>query len=384
MSAIKPIFSDELKTALVYDRVNTPYGGAEQVLLSLKKLFPDAPLYTSVYQPQKAKWAQSFTVIPSFLSKIPFFKNSHRWLLPLMPLAFESLDLSEYQLIISVTSAEAKGVLTKPNQLHLCYLLTPPRYLYDFRDEYINSAPILKKPGINSAVKKIIKYLTWWDQAAIYRPDLIIPLSKLVKSRVKKIYKLETSNPIYPPSNVIASNTNEQRFKQLNLPKKYLLLVSRLVPYKRVDLAIKACLNLQRNLVIVGEGTEEKRLKKIAGNNQNITFLPSQPQSVVNSLMKHAQLFLAPGIDDFGLSPLHANQMGTPALINKRSGVAEVFDANIQGVVINELSVQVVEQGIGQALSAQYNSAKIKSCASQLTTNKFLTEFAQIIQNEIT
>ena len=384
MSAIKPIFSDELKTALVYDRVNTPYGGAEQVLLSLKKLFPDAPLYTSVYQPQKAKWAQSFAVIPSFLSKIPFFKNSHRWLLPLMPLAFESLDLSEYQLIISVTSAEAKGVLTKPNQLHLCYLLTPPRYLYDFRDEYINSAPILKKPGINSAVKKIIKYLTWWDQAAIYRPDLIIPLSKLVKSRVKKIYKLETSNPIYPPSNVIASNTNEQRFKQLNLPKKYLLLVSRLVPYKRVDLAIKACLNLQRNLVIVGEGTEEKRLKKIAGNNQNITFLPSQPQSVVNSLMKHAQLFLAPGIDDFGLSPLHANQMGTPALINKRSGVAEVFDANIQGVVINELSVQVVEQGIGQALSAQYNSAKIKSCASQLTTNKFLTEFAQIIQNEIT
>lgn len=384
MSSIKPILSNQLKTALVYDRVNTPYGGAEQVLLALKKLFPEAPLYTSIYHPQKAKWAKAFRVIPSFLNKIPIIKSSHRWLLPLMPIAFESLDLSKYQLIISVTSAEAKGVLTKPNQFHLCYLLTPPRYLYDFRDEYLSSAPILKTPGINCVVKKIIKYLTWWDQAAIYRPDLIIPISKLVKKRVEKIYNLEISNPIYPPCDVVSLTTNEQSFKQLNLPNKYLLLVSRLVPYKRVDLAIKACLNLQLKLVVVGEGTEEKKLKKIAKNNQNIIFLPSQPQSVVNSLMKHAQLFLAPGIDDFGLSPLHANRMGTPALINARSGVSEVFDPDVQGVVINKLSTQAIEQGIRHALSEQYNSAKIKTCTSKLTTNKFLSEINQSVHNKTT
>ena len=124
------------KVALVYDRVNTPFGGAENVLLALHQIYPEAPLYTSVYDPKTAPWAKVFSVRPSFLQKIPFAKRFHRLFAVLMPLAFESFDLVEFDIVISITSAEAKGVLTKPNQLHICYLLTPTRYLWSHAKEY--------------------------------------------------------------------------------------------------------------------------------------------------------------------------------------------------------------------------------------------------------
>ncbi|MEA2056669.1 MAG: hypothetical protein U9O78_03095, partial [Patescibacteria group bacterium] len=167
-----------IRTALVYDRVNTRYGGAEQILTAFFELFPQADLYTSVFDQEQAKWVKPHRVKPSFLQKLPLAKSRHRAFLPLMPFAFENLNLSDYDLVISVTSAEAKGVITKPEQLHLCYLLSPPRYLYSHRQRYLQSRLILKIPPFAFVAKKILDYLTWWDQVAIYRPDVVIPLSK--------------------------------------------------------------------------------------------------------------------------------------------------------------------------------------------------------------
>ena len=380
---------EKLKVALVYDRANTAYGGAEQVLLSLKSLFPQAVLLSSLYNPKKAGWARNFNEIrASFLNKIPFAKNHHQWFVFLMPLAFESLDLSEFDVIISVTSAEAKGVITQPHQLHLCYLLTPPRYLYQFQEEYLKTRPLLRLPLLKQISSLFLKYLGWWDQAAIHRPDVIIPLSQSVKERAKKSYGIETSEPIYPPIDAISLDTDDQALAKFNLPSNFNLVVSRLVFYKKVDLAIQACAATNQNLVIVGTGQQEKRLKEMAAQlsvntDSQIIFLGSQPQTVVNSLMKAAQLFLVFGVDDFGLSPLQANLFDTPAIINAHSGVAEVFNKYGLGSMISQANLAVLTQKIQQSSFDIKKSANIGHVKRDLGQEAFVSQIETQVKQHI-
>lgn len=380
---------EKLKVALVYDRANTTYGGAEQVLLSLKSLFPKAVLFSSLYNPKKAKWALSFAEVrSSFLNKIPFAKNHHQWFVLLMPLAFESLDLSEFDVIISVTSAEAKGVITLPHQLHLCYLLTPPRYLYQFQEEYLKTRPLLRLPLLRLLGALLLKYLKWWDQVAIHRPDVIIPLSQAVKERAKQSYVIETNEPIYPPIDAITLETNDQALAKFDLPSNFNLIVSRLVFYKKIDLAIQTCVATNQNLVIVGSGQQEKRLKKMAAQltlntNSQIIFLGSQPQPVVNSLMNAAQLFLAPGVDDFGLSPLQANLFETPAIINASSGVAEVFEKYGFGSMITQANLAELTQKIQQSSFDIKKSANIGHVKRELGQEAFISKLMSVIDKAI-
>jgi len=184
-----------MKVAIVYDRVNK-WGGAERVLLVLHKMFPDAPLYTSVYDEKSAPWAGVFPkIITSFLQYLPFAKNNHELLPFLMPLAFESFDFSGFDLVISVTSEAAKGIITKPETLHVCYCLTPTRYLWSHHDQYFKNTifKILSKP--------FIVYLKKWDKIAAQRPDRMIAISTEVKNRIKKYYQREVKI-VFPPVNV--------------------------------------------------------------------------------------------------------------------------------------------------------------------------------------
>lgn len=380
MTQIKPFTQSQIKTALVYDRVNTRYGGAEQVILALHQLFPDAPLYTSVYNPKQAMWAQDLTVKTSFLQKLPGAKQNHRVFVPLMPLAFEQLDLSDFELIISVTSAEAKGVITKPEQTHLCYLLSPPRYLYSHQREYLQSRPFLNWFGLNLLTKQLLNYLEWWDQAAIHRPDYIIPLSKVIQQRVKTYYDLETLDPIYPPIDV--PNTQQTAsLAKLKLPKNFNLVVSRLVPYKKIDLAIRACQNLQQPLVIVGAGPQLRRLTQLVYPHKSpVIFLGPQPQAVVNSLLAQAKLLLSPGQDDFGLIALQANLQGTPAVINAESGVAEILIEEVGGVKLHSLSVEAIERAIQRADHLDFKSDIMKQIAQKHSMREFLLNFKNVVQ----
>src|SRR5258706_16458730 len=186
----KPL--ESIKVALVYDRVNK-WGGAERILLALHKIFPNAPLYTSVYDKKRAPWAQVFRVKTSFLQEIPFIKSHHELFPFLMPIAFESFSFDEYDFVISITSESAKGIITRPSTVHLCICLTPTRYLWSGYEEYF------KNFFLRFLTKPIVIYLRHWDKTASGRVDEFVAISKEVKKRIKKYYK-KKAKLLYPPA----------------------------------------------------------------------------------------------------------------------------------------------------------------------------------------
>src|SRR3989344_5441635 len=322
-----------MKVALVYDRVNK-WGGAERVLLALHEMFPDAPLYTSVYDEKRAPWAKVFPrVIPSFLQKIPGANSRHEWLAAMMPIAFETLDFTGYDLVISVTSEAAKGVITRPPAKHVCYCLTPTRYLWSHRDEYF------KGTTLKTISKPVVSYLRYWDRIAAQRPDIIISISTAVKDRVRKYYERE-SEVIFPPVEIekfqIPNSPPSPRLRRASKfqieDKDYFLIVSRLVPYKRVDLAVEVFNELALPLVVVGTGSEEKRLKSkykqsLASDTgkfkKNIVFKGFVSDEELISLYRGAKAFIMPQEEDFGIAGVEAQAAGVPVIAYKKGGALD-------------------------------------------------------------
>ena len=293
-----------MKVALVYDGVNK-WGGAERILLALHEMFPEAPLYTSVYNKEKAPWASVFKIKTSFLQKIPYISSSHDLLAVLMPLAFESFDFNGFDLVISLTSEAAKGIITKPSTKHICIMLTPTRYLWSGYNDYF------KNRVLRFISKSAVKYLKYWDVIASKRPDKILAISSEVKQRIKKYYDLD-SDIIYLPVSSL-QNTKE------HIDEEYYLIVSRLVYYKRIDIAIKAFNALGLRLKIIGVGSEEKNLKKIAG--RNIEFLGMVSDEKLSLYYQNCIGLIFPGLEDFGLTMVEAQSFGKPVL---HSGAGEL------------------------------------------------------------
>ncbi|MDO8487931.1 MAG: glycosyltransferase family 4 protein, partial [bacterium] len=242
------------RIALVYDRVNK-WGGAERVLLALHELFPQAPLYTAVYNPQSAGWARVFpAVIPSWLQHAPGASTRHELYPWLTPLAFESFDFKEYDAVISISSADAKGILTQPGTFHLCYCLTPTRYLWSHAHLYQSQVSDLASP--------IFSYLKQWDKIASHRPDAYVAISKTVQERITNYYGLP-STVVYPPVDVQALAKTYDPPVQ----RDYFLWVGRLVAYKRAQLIVETFNDLQLPLVIIGLGDLADKLKQMARAN---------------------------------------------------------------------------------------------------------------------
>src|SRR3989338_8380352 len=304
-----------MKVALVYDRVNK-WGGAERVLLVLHELFPNAPLYTSVYNSKKTKWAEVFNVKTSFLQRFPNATDKHEFYAPFMPHAFESFSFDGYDLVISVTSEAAKGIMTKPKTKHICYCLTPTRYLWSGYDEYFSNR-ILR-----SLSKPVVSYLRRWDKIASKRPDKYIAISKEVQKRIKKYYGKE-SEVIYPPVTLADAGDSHLQHVAKGSHNKYFLIVSRMVPYKRVDIAIKAFNKLKLPLKIVGTGVEEKRLKKIAMS--NIEFLGNLTDMELLRYYKGSSALVFPTNEDFGLAILEAKMFGKPVIAFRKGGALETI-----------------------------------------------------------
>lgn len=307
-----------MKVALVYDRINK-WGGAERVLLAIHEIFPDAPLYTSVYNPELAPWADVFTVKTSFLQNFPYASSHHEMLATLMPVAFESLSFTDYDLVISVTSEAAKGIVTQPNTKHICICLTPTRYLWSGYDTYFsnNLFKFLTKP--------IVSYLRKWDKTVAQRPDAYLAISKEVQKRIKKYYNRDSS-VLYPPitlSNHAPFRKKKKVLKNNHKSKEYLLVVSRLVPYKRIDIAVKACSALQIPLKVVGSGSEERYLRTIAG--PTIEFYNNLTDEELTTYYKECSALLFPGIEDFGLTIIEAQQFGKPVIAFKGGGALETI-----------------------------------------------------------
>lgn len=323
-----------MKVALVYDRVNK-FGGAERVLLTLHQIFPNAPLFTLVYNPKSTPWASVFKVITTFFNKICFLRHKHEWLAPVAAFGFESLDLRGFDLVISITSSDAKAVITKPEQLHICYCLTPTRYFWSGENQYVLDKKFKLIP------KWLYQYFRTVDLLISKRPDRYIAISNEVKDRIKKYYHRE-STVIYPS---IDDKFYSNEFTPSN-KREYYLIVSRLVPYKKVDLAIQVFNILKKPLVIVGVGSELTNLKRIA--NSTIKFVGEVDDTRLIDLYKSAKAVIFPQEEDFGLVPIEAQACGTPVIAYGKGGALETINNDKTGVFFDEQSIESLTRAVAK------------------------------------
>ncbi len=355
-----------MKVALVYDRVNK-WGGAERVLLALSELFPDAPLYTSVYYPKKAQWAKKFSVRTSFLQQLPYASRSHEFYALLMPLAFESFSFDMYDLVISVSSEAAKGIITKPKTKHICYCLTPTRYLWSGYDEYFSS------DFLRFSSQPAISYLRTWDMIASKRPDVIVAISKEVQGRIKKYYN-RASEVIYPPVELVG--TKVQRYK--GTKESYFLVVSRLVQYKRIDIAIQACNRLKLPLKIVGTGAEEGRLKSMAGS--TVEFVGSLTDRELVGYYKQCKAVIFPGREDFGITAVEAQLFGKPVIAFGGGGVTETVIEGKTGTFFYPQTTEALLKKIRDFDRLRLNSHVLRAEARKFSKDVFKAHFLSVIK----
>lgn len=358
------------RVALVYDRVNK-FGGAERVLLALHEIWPDAPLYTAVYNKTKATWSSAFAVHPSFLQRFPFAKNHHELYPWLTPMAFESFNFDSYDVVISVTSAEAKNIITKPRTMHICYCLTPTRYLWSGEDDYLAN-PNIGLPNIltSSGLRCFKPVLKRWDIMASARPDFYIAISKIVASRIETYYRRHVDQVIYPP--VDTTKFSEMNQKYIRNKNDYFLVVSRLVPYKRIDLIIDAFNFLGWPLVVVGEGFEKKNLMKRAGN--NIRFTGWLTDKDLASYYQGCRAFIIAAQEDFGISAVEAQAMGKPVISYRNSGVSEIIIEGKTGRLFDSQTAQSLIESLKLFTDEWYDSALCKTNAQRFSTGRFIKE----------
>lgn len=352
-----------MKVALVYDRVNK-WGGAERVLISLRKIFPNAHLFTSVYNPKKAKWAKGFKVKTSFLQDIPYASNFHELLAPLMPVAFYFLDFSKYDLVISVTSEYAKVIRVEKPAKHISYILTPTRYLWSGYKIYFknNLLRVISLP--------IVWYLRIIDKYWAKKPDKLIGISTEVNRRIKKYYKKD-AKLIFPPLDI--SKVKIQKPKD----KDYFLVVSRLVYYKRVDLAVRACTSLNLPLVVVGTGGQEKSLKKIAG--PSVKFVKNISDGELYGYYKNSKALIFPGLEDFGIVMTEAQYFGKPVIAFKGGGALDIIIPGKTGEFFTKQKVKALKTVLEKFNARRYN---YKSCRQNALRFSF-TNFKKLFLREI-
>lgn len=361
-----------MKTALVYDRVNK-WGGAERVLLALHELFPDAPLYTSVYDEKKAKWAKVFKIKTSFLQNFHHITSNHELYPFLMPLAFEQFNFDDYDLVISVTSEAAKGIITKPGTKHICYCLTPTRYLWSGYNDYF------KNQVFKFFSYPLVSYLRSWDRIASNNPDFYIAASFEVKKRIKKYYNKE-SKVIYPPLSLLPVFPPDKRESKRGL-SNYFLVVSRLVAYKRIDLAIEACNKLKLPLKIIGTGKEERRLKKLAGS--TIEFLGNISDKELIKYYIHAKALIHPGIEDFGLTIIEAQKFNKPVIAFGAGGALETINEGKTGLFFKSQKKESLIQKMLELDNYNFRDKEFIRQVDKFSYKNFKEKFLSLVENAI-
>lgn len=353
-----------MRVALVYDRVNK-WGGAERVLLALHKIFPNAPLFTAVYHKKRAVWAKVFRVKTSFLQNFPFATHFHELYAPLMPFAFQSFSFKGYDLVISVTSEAAKGIRVPKKTMHICYCLTPTRYLWSGYNEYFKNSffRIISWP--------LIIFLRYIDKKASRRLNIFVAISSEVKNRIRKYYDRDAT-VIYPPVSLAEIKTNSVHLKG------YFLVVSRLVPYKRIDIAIKACNKLSYPLVIIGSGIEEKRLKALAS--RTIFFRSNLTDHELVGYYKNCRALIFPGIEDFGLSIVEAQIFGKPVIAYKGGGALETVVEGKTGLFFAKQTPKSLISVLKRFDEKKFRPLDCIRWAARFSENEFREKFLSAIK----
>lgn len=356
-----------MRVALVHDWLNQ-MGGAERMLLAMTRMFPDAPIYTSFYAPSNVDLAfRTRDIRTSFMQNLPGIKRRHQPFLPLYPLAFEGFDLSEYDLVISDSSAFAKGVITRPDALHICYCHTPMRYAWTF-DNYVARE---KVGGLSRiALAPVMNWLRMWDVTTAARVDYFIANSPVVAARIAKYYRREA---VYIPPPVDTS-----RFAISRQRGDYFLIISRLIPYKRIDLAVQAFNLVGAPLRIVGAGRDEKALRAMAG--RNITFLGRLSDAEAREQLAGCRAFIFPGEEDFGIAPVEAQAMGKPVIAYGAGGALATVAPGKTGVFFHEQTPEALASAVKNFRDDWFDPNVIRAHAEEFDTSRFAARLMTFIR----
>lgn len=366
---------DNLRIALVHDFMVAP-GGAEKVLKVLSEMYPDAPIYTLLYDEEKmGDKFKGKDIRTSYLQKFPkFLKRNYRWLIPFFPVMVETFDLREFDLVISSSGAWSKGIVTKLSTTHVAYLHSPMRFAWDYSDQYIKE---IKQHKMSLILRFLLSYLRVWDRLAAERPDYLIANSSYTKKRIEKYYRRE-SNVIYPPVECTPNEAKEAN--AANEAKDYFLVVSRLSPYKKVDLVVEAFNKLGLPLIVIGQGEQEEYLKKIA--KENVKILGWKDNKTVRQYYKNASAFIFPCIDDFGIAPLDAMNAGVPVIAFRNGGALETVQEGITGEFFDAQTMEVLADGVRRFLKNKdkYDKQIIMKRAQEFSRERFEKEFREYVE----
>ncbi len=366
-----------MKIAVVHDWLTT-YAGAERVLEQILLLYPEADLYSLInFLPEDKKgFILNKRVRTSFMQKLPFVKKKYRSYLPLMPFAIEQFDLSEYNVIISSSHAVAKGVLTNSNQLHICYCHTPIRYAWDLYYQYLRESGLEK--GLKGKIAKLtLHYIRVWDSTTANRVDYFIANSKYIAKRIKKIYGKD-STVIYPPVDV-------DRFERCSIKKDIYLTASRMVPYKKMDLIVKAFSEMpDKKLIVIGDGPDFDKVKSKA--TRNIEILGYQSFKVLKDYMQRAKAFIFAAEEDFGITPVEAQACGTPVIAYGKGGVLETVIEDKTGIFFKEQTRESLAEAVErfERIQSKFDCNEIRKNAERFSKDRFKREFKGFVEKRLT
>jgi len=359
-----------MKVALVHDLL-VKLGGGESTLRVLADIFPDAPIHTLVYDEEKVgKIFPKSRVKTSVLHKYPdIIRSKYQLLLTKMPKAIERFDFTDYDVVISSSSAFAHGIITPVNTTHICYCHSPMRYVWDYKNEY------LKEQNLGSVshflASKVLKKIRLWDQVAADRPDIYIANSKHVQKRIKKYYKKD-SEVIYPP-------VETSRFKPKKKNDDYFLIVSTLSPYKKVDLAVQLFNKIGKPLKIIGEGSQKKFLQSLAAD--NIEILGYKSDKEVEKYIQNCKALIFPGEEDFGITPIEAMACGKPVLAYGKGGALESVVKGKTGEFFYKPTISSIEDGLANLLinENKFKPQTIRKLAEKFDRKVFEREIKKIV-----
>lgn len=356
-----------MRVALIHYWLVSMRGG-ERVLEALCEMYPDAEIFTHVYDPSAiCETIRRHKIHTTFIQRLPRATRWYQRYIAAMPMALEQIDLRGFDLVISIESGPAKGVISPPEALHICYCCTPMRYLWDLYGLYLRGA----SPIIRLAFRPLAHYLRLWDVVSSTRVDEFVSISSHVAKRIQKYYRRD--------STVIPAPVDYERFVQHAPPGDSYLFLGQLVRYKRADLAVAACTQLGRKLVVLGDGEEAPALRRIAG--PSVTFLGRQPDSVVREQVARCRALLFPGEEDFGIVPLEAMAAGRPVIAYGRGGVLDTVLPGTTGVFFPEQSASSLAEAIQsfEANEESFDATAIQDHVSQFDRRLFKVRMSRLI-----
>jgi glycosyltransferase involved in cell wall biosynthesis len=360
-----------MKVALVHDWLNQ-VGGAENVLEVLARMFPGAPVFTSMYAPRRMPPAyRSWDIRTTFMQHLPGVTSHHQAYMPVYPLAFTTVNLAGYDLVLSNKSGFCHGVRVPANSCHVCYCLTPTRFLWQY-DAYRQREVLA--PAAALLLRPVVALLRRWDYAAAQRVHHFIAISTEIQERIRRHYD-RASTIIYPPVDIAAFQPAAAAAGD------YFLAGGRLIPYKRTDLAVAACTKLGLPLVVYGEGRDRPALEKMAG--PTVTFLGRVPAHELARLYAGARAFIFPGLEDFGIAPLEAQAAARPVIAYAGGGALDTVLPHVTGEFFREQTVDALAEALAKFDPDAYDPAACRSNAKRFSTERFEAELRAYIAKHV-